>query len=593
VARKLVVEIIGDTRPLERSFKKLGGQIAAGYVGFNTLTDAVRASFNEMANHAQVSAQTTAALRSTGRQANVTAKQIEELANTMLRKTGIDDEATQSAENQLLAFRNIRNEVGAGNDIFNRATQAVADLATRMNRGAVPSAEQMQAASIKLGKALNDPVKGLTALRRVGIQFSDAQTQQIKSLVDAGRTMDAQKLILDELTRKYGGAAQAAGKTLPGQIAILQESLRNLGGDMANKFAPDVIVAVNALEKMVGALKDVNTWSHKAGGSLGSRFGKTLTRVLGSGLPKQIGYFKKQIRVALSGPTGPGPDTKGSPLGAGTPADMRSTLAPLVPAGLWLPEPPPRVLATVEQNARSQGAAIRRAWAKGAASKQAKAQAAAGARYTELRNTWFDQMIGRQLGRVGDVGLPAQLKRLREIAGEIQKKLADTHDPTRRLNLQDRLLDIARQERDVHQQITDNIKQGNQALRDRADAIKSAVLGQLQRGQQQLENRQQLQDAMRQLALARRIGGPMGIQAAARDVQKARFAITYANLEAAPAKLRGGQFAYGGVTINVHGVTDPEKVARAVVTVLERRKRHTSTQSRGATVDAGASTAPR
>jgi len=588
VARKLVVQIVGDTRPLERSFKKLGGQLAAGYIGFSTLESAVRASFDEMANHAQVSAQTTAALRSTGRQANVTAKQIEELANTMLRKTGIDDEATQSAENQLLAFRNIRNEVGAGNDIFNQATQAVADLATRMNRGAVPSAEQMQAASIKLGKALNDPVKGLTALRRVGIQFSDAQTQQIKSLVEAGRTMDAQKLILQELTRQFGGAAEAAGKTLPGQIAILQESLRNLGGDMANKFAPDVIVAVNALDKLVGGLKDVDRWSHKSGGGLVG-FARKAVRHL---------YPGAAMRAAIPGPiqqafrlgkhfwphSGPG-----SPLGAGTPADMRSTLAPLVPAGLWLPEPPPKVLATVEQNARRQGAAIRQAWAKGATSKQARAQVAAGARYRELRNTWFDQMIGRQLGRVQDQGLPGQLKRLRDIASEIQKKLADTHDPTRRLTLQDRLLDITRQERDVHQQITDNIKQGNQALRDRADAIKSAVLGQLQAGQQQLENRQQLQDALRQLAVARAIGGPMGIQAAARDVQKARFAISYGRLEAAPARLRkGGDFAYGGVVVNVHGVTDPEKVARAVVAAIERRKRHTAPQSRGSAIDTSA-----
>lgn len=588
MARKLIVQIVGDTRPLERSFRKVGVQLGAGYLGFNMLTDAVRASFNEMQNAAQVSAQTTAALRSTGHTANVTAKQIDELAQSMLQKTGIDDEATKSAENQLLAFRRIRNEVGAGNDIFNQATQAVADLATRMNRGAVPSAEQMQAAAIKLGKALNDPIKGLTALRRVGIQFSDAQTQQINKLVEAGRTMDAQKLILQELTRQFGGAAEAAGRTLPGQIAILQESLRNLGGDLANKLAPDVIVAVDALDKLIGGLKDVDTWSKKSGGGLVG-FARKAVRHL---------YPGAAMRAAIPGPvqqayrlgrhfwphSGPG-----SPLGAGTPADMRSQLAPLVPAGMWLPQPPPKLLATVEQNARKQGAAIRAAWAKGATSKQAQAQVAANARYTALRNTWFDQLIGRQLGRVQDQGLPGQLKRLREIAREIQTRLAGTHDPTRRLNLADQLLDISRREADVQKQITDNIKQGNQALRDRADAIKSAVLGQMQRGQQQLENRQQLQDALRQLDLARRIGGPMGIQAAARDVQKARFAVAYAGLEAAPARLRkGGEFAYGGVTINVHGVTDPEKVARAVVAAIERRKRHTATQSRGSAIDTSA-----
>ena len=75
----------------------------------------------------------------------------------MLKKTGIDDEATQAAENWLLTFTNIRNEVGKDNKIFDRATTATADLATAMTDGAVPSPEEMVQASKLLGKALNDP----------------------------------------------------------------------------------------------------------------------------------------------------------------------------------------------------------------------------------------------------------------------------------------------------------------------------------------------------------------------------------------------------------------------------------------------------
>ena len=37
------------------------------------------------------------------------------------------------------------------------------------------------------------------------------------------------------------------------------------------------------------------------------------------------------------------------------------------------------------------------------------------------------------------------------------------------------------------------------------------------------------------------------------------------------------------ITINIHGITDPDKVAKAVVAVIQRRSRHTSTQSRGPT----------
>ena len=67
-------------------------------------------------------AQTNAVLKSTGGIAGVTSKNVDDLAKSMLNLTGIDDEATQGAENLLLTFTNIRNVVGKGNDIFDQAT---------------------------------------------------------------------------------------------------------------------------------------------------------------------------------------------------------------------------------------------------------------------------------------------------------------------------------------------------------------------------------------------------------------------------------------------------------------------------------------
>src|SRR5918911_113626 len=72
----------------------------------------------------------------------------------------------------------IRNEVGKGNDVFNQATQAATDLAAGLNQGQV-TAEGTQQAATLLGKALNDPIQGLTALRRVGISFTKQQVDQI------------------------------------------------------------------------------------------------------------------------------------------------------------------------------------------------------------------------------------------------------------------------------------------------------------------------------------------------------------------------------------------------------------------------------
>jgi hypothetical protein len=116
-------------------------------------------------------------------------------------KTGIDDEAIQSSMNLLLTFKAVRNEVGQGNDIFTRASQAALDLGNVFG--------STDAAAKQLGKALSNPVKGVSALRKSGVDFTDAQVKQIKTLVETGRVLDAQKLILKEVESQVGGTAAA------------------------------------------------------------------------------------------------------------------------------------------------------------------------------------------------------------------------------------------------------------------------------------------------------------------------------------------------------------------------------------------------
>lgn len=157
----------------------------------------------------RIGALTTQVIKSTGGAAKLSAEQVGDLATAISNKTGADDEAVQSGENLLLTFTNIKNGVGKGNDIFNQATQAVTDMTAAMNDGQVTQ-DGMKTASIQLGKALNDPIKGVTALSKVGVSFTEDQKKQIKTLVDSGKTMEAQKIILNELGKEFGGAAAAA-----------------------------------------------------------------------------------------------------------------------------------------------------------------------------------------------------------------------------------------------------------------------------------------------------------------------------------------------------------------------------------------------
>jgi hypothetical protein len=249
VAKRIEVQIIGDASNLQRALNsatsgtsKFGsalgalartGALAAGTAGIGAVAVTLRQGIREWTENTKVTAQTEAVLKSTGRTANVTAQQIDALGQSLMKKSGVDDEAIRSGENLLLTFTKIRNEAGAGNDIFNQATEATLNLSVAMKK-------DMASSAILVGKALNDPVKGMTALTRAGIQFTDDQKKTIKAMVETGDVMGAQKVILEELTTQFGGSAEAIGKTLPGQLNILKESFNDFAGDLVAKAIPSV-----------------------------------------------------------------------------------------------------------------------------------------------------------------------------------------------------------------------------------------------------------------------------------------------------------------------------------------------------------------
>ncbi len=174
----------------------IGGAAVAIGAG---LTDAL----GEAREAARIGRLTDQVIKTTGGAAHVTAGHVASLAENLSNLTGIDDETVQAGENLLLTFTNVRNEVGEGNNVFDRATSAALDMATALGRDANQSA-------MMLGKALNDPVRGMNALRRSGVSFTEEQRDHVEAMVEAGDVLGGQKIILDEVGKEFGGAAAAA-----------------------------------------------------------------------------------------------------------------------------------------------------------------------------------------------------------------------------------------------------------------------------------------------------------------------------------------------------------------------------------------------
>lgn len=224
-------------------WKQIGGGMIAANLAFDALNK-VKEGVHEVVNSGKEwqsqQAALDAALASTHDISGISREDAIEYAEALSKATPISREIALAGENMLLTFTNIHKNV------FPQTTKAVADMATAMNHGLTPSASDLTHTSIMVGKALNDPEHGLTRLMRVGVQFTDQQKKQIKTLQDHGKTAEAQKVILDELSKEFGGRATASAKTFQGQMTMLKNKLVDMG--------------VNGLQKVTQWLKDSYQW---------------------------------------------------------------------------------------------------------------------------------------------------------------------------------------------------------------------------------------------------------------------------------------------------------------------------------------------
>ena len=230
---EVVIHVRGDTKNAEESITSLTRKITGIS---NTVTNLIaggviamigKSFYDAFADAERATAQLNAVLKSTQGVSGVTAEGALQLADAMAQLSGMDDEAILGAENLLLTFTRI------GGEIFPQTTQAVLNMSVAMG-------QDLKSSAIQVGKALNEPIEGAAALRRVGIQLTDSQEALIKKMVESGDVMGAQKIILAELETEFGGAAEAAGNTLPGALGKLRTAFGNIQETMMGAVLPAI-----------------------------------------------------------------------------------------------------------------------------------------------------------------------------------------------------------------------------------------------------------------------------------------------------------------------------------------------------------------
>ena len=241
-----------STDKMSKGFAK--GAMKAGVIGaaiviaakaLKVLVKVTKESITAFIKQEKVEAQLNAVLKSTAGISGMTAKSIKNLANELSMVSTFGDDAIIASSNLLLTFTKI------GEETFPRAQTAVLDMATALRT-------DLKSASIQLGKALNDPVKGMAAMSRSGVSFTQAQKDMVKSMMANNDILGAQNVILAEMEVQFKGAALAASLTFGGQMEVIKNQLGDVKENFGELFKE---MAINFLPVIKQLVIDFKEWT--------------------------------------------------------------------------------------------------------------------------------------------------------------------------------------------------------------------------------------------------------------------------------------------------------------------------------------------
>jgi hypothetical protein len=229
--------------------RNFGGKVAgAGAIATVGVTapaiGLVASSIPEAIASQKATADVTAALASMGPKAGRSLEQLSKQASDLQDNSLFDDDdIMKQVTANMLTFGKVSGQA------FDRAQQAAVNLTARLGG-------DLQGRALMVGKALNDPVKGVTALTRAGVSLSEQQKKQIKNWVKHGETLKAQTLILDELDKQFGRAAKAQRDADP--TAASQQAWRTFQEDLGGAGIKMLPTLTKLLQRVTAVINSMS-----------------------------------------------------------------------------------------------------------------------------------------------------------------------------------------------------------------------------------------------------------------------------------------------------------------------------------------------
>jgi hypothetical protein len=221
-----------------------GNVAIAGFAaGLATLTAGAYKSLKVFDEYQRGQLKTEALVKATGNAAGFSAAQLQDQANEVALNTLASVGGIVEAQNVLQTFKSVSG------DTFKQTIALSQDMAAVFGGTAKDKA-------VQLGKALEDPIKGITALNKSGVSFTQNQKDMIKSMVDMGDTAGAQRIILRQVADQIGGAGAAEAGGLSGDVDTLSQRWDELLLSFASTSGAGDVVS-GWLKSISGGLKSI------------------------------------------------------------------------------------------------------------------------------------------------------------------------------------------------------------------------------------------------------------------------------------------------------------------------------------------------
>jgi hypothetical protein len=244
--QQVIVSVLGDTRNFSRSMKSsskimaaFGAAVVAGaVVAGRALADFVGDSIKAAEDAAAVARRFDYLTKQSGLFGDETeqvTQKIKDYARAQSFATGVDDEAILAAASKVMAFKKVASSADELNGVYDRTIAVSLDVASVLG-GTGDGLSNIESVAPRVAKALENPIKYLGSLSRIGVVFNEVETEKIRRLQETNGIYAAQDYLLEQLETRYAGAGEAGAKA----SEKIQARFEDLQEQVGDKLLPSI-----------------------------------------------------------------------------------------------------------------------------------------------------------------------------------------------------------------------------------------------------------------------------------------------------------------------------------------------------------------